>query len=123
VIRTALIFGIVFLVLLVPAGSGTAQGSVAADRTQPANTSTDPFNRATTFRTGSGFRSDAAYVNASLADPQSFPDMSYGVPLTAAEAAEIDRRLAVQLAVDPAFEWRLHRRSAGPRAQQEVLGR
>jgi hypothetical protein len=103
--RAALVFATVFLALLAPAAGGVAEGAVDPDPAESSTSSMDPFNRATNFRTQSGFRSDAAYVRSSLSDSKAFPDTASGVPLTKAEAAEVDRRLAVQLAVDPAIEW------------------
>lgn len=61
--------------------------------------------RATQFRTTSGFKADPAYVQRSLVDSAAFPDDRYSVPLTRPEAAEIQRRIDVELALTPAIEW------------------
>jgi hypothetical protein len=87
------------LIALVPSAA------VSAGSPAPEGKSTDPLNRAMQFRATSGLRADPAFVQSSLDTPTDFPIATYGVPLTAAESAEIDRRLAVQIAVDPVVEW------------------
>lgn len=61
--------------------------------------------RAVQFRESYGFRSDAVFVQQSLTDASAFPDLRFGVPLTTAEGAEMQRRIQVQLAATPAAEW------------------
>jgi V8-like Glu-specific endopeptidase len=65
----------------------------------------DLTSKASEFRRSFGLQADAAYVALSVADRTSFPDDRFGVPLTQAEGAEIQRRVDVQLAVTPAAEW------------------
>ncbi len=61
--------------------------------------------RAAQYRESFGLRSDAAYVQQSLTDAAAFPNTRFGVPLTATEGAEMQRRIDVQLAATPAAEW------------------
>lgn len=56
------------------------------------------------FREASGFRSDATFVEGTFLDRQAFPNTDYGIPLTAEEGAEVTRRIAIQLKVDPVIE-------------------
>ncbi len=64
--------------------------------------------QAIVFRETAGFRSDEDFVRGTFADHSTFPDLQYGVPLSEAEAAEIGRRIAIQLAVDPVIEYASH---------------
>ena len=57
-----------------------------------------------TFRATRGFEADRLYVEKSFTSPD-FKDMSYGIPLNEAEAAEMNRRSDIQLAVDPVMEF------------------
>ena len=65
----------------------------------------DLMARAAHFRLSFGLRSDATYVQQSVTDATAFPDLRFGVPLTSAEGAEIQRRIGVQQAATPAAEW------------------
>jgi hypothetical protein len=59
----------------------------------PAWMSTDRIADAIRFRTSVGFRADEAYVRQLSGDPSTALGVSlYGVPLTAAEIAELDKR-------------------------------
>jgi hypothetical protein len=53
------------------------------------------------FRTSLGFPSDRATIDAATLDPARFPDTNWGVRLTRAEAAEVSRRVDVQLSMGP----------------------
>jgi hypothetical protein len=86
---------------LVPASGSTS----AADLTPAGAAATATAGDAARFRQEFGFRSDAAYVQQSLADAAAFPNTRFGVPLTTAEGAEMQRRIDVQQAVTPAAEW------------------
>jgi streptogrisin C len=86
-----------------------AQAPLAARAANP----NDPVPRATQFRLGAGLRADSAYVQQSLLDATTFSNTSYGVPLTPVEAAEIDRRIAVQTSVDDAIAWAVTRSNFG----------
>jgi hypothetical protein len=63
------------------------------------------LNQAQQFREDFGFPSSMAIVRESFADPQAYPDMSNGIPLTHEEAAELDRRQALFLAALPAIDF------------------
>jgi hypothetical protein len=52
-----------------------------------------------------GFRSDAAYIQESLANSDEFPEDPLAVPMTVDEAAEVARRLDVQDRIDPTAVW------------------
>ncbi len=54
------------------------------------------------FRASLSLRNDEDYVRASIADTDSFSDTSWGIPLTVEEAAEVNRRHDLQLALAPA---------------------
>jgi hypothetical protein len=51
------------------------------------------------FRSQLGYRNDVAYTDAMVVDSES--PSKYGVPLTAAELRDLDRRVEVQEALDP----------------------
>jgi hypothetical protein len=63
------------------------------------------MNQAQQFREHFGFPSSMEIVRESFADPQAYPDMSNGIPLTLEEAAELDRRQALFLAALPAIDF------------------
>jgi hypothetical protein len=54
------------------------------------------------FRESSGFRADAAFVEATLTSGSEYDATRYGVPLSEAEETEIARRLDVQRRLGPA---------------------
>ncbi len=62
------------------------------------------IQQAIRFREGFGLQADRSYVERAAADGLRFPSLDYGVPLTSAEAAELNRRAEVQLALGPARE-------------------
>lgn len=69
--------------------------------TPPAATEAE-VNRIQQFRETAGFPASRSFVERSLTDP-SFSDVDFGVPLTAAEVSEVQRRIDLQEAVDPVF--------------------
>ena len=62
------------------------------------------IEKAIRFRTTSGLLATLEFVEQSMGDAR-FDREKYGVPLDAAETAEIDRRLAIQRALGPAKAW------------------
>jgi hypothetical protein len=56
------------------------------------------------FREAYGFRVDADYVTQSLGDARLFSNTEFGVPLTEAEAAEVQRRTEVLALIEPAID-------------------
>lgn len=54
------------------------------------------------FRESLSLRADRDYVEDAAIDTRAFPDTSWGVPLSVEEAAEVDRRHALQSALAPA---------------------
>ena len=56
------------------------------------------------FRQDAGFPSSIAVVQESYADPGTYSDMSRGIPLTPADAAELDRRREIVWAIGPVVE-------------------
>ena len=81
-------------------------GAVFAPGVRSANgPDPDLAAKAAQFRDTFGFESDPAYVERSLLDTEAFPVDRYGAPLTEAEAAEIQRRISVELDLTDAVEW------------------
>ncbi len=74
--------------------------ATASEPTAVSQSGLSAIDHAVQFRATSGFRSDRQYVDASFVDARTFPNWEYGLPLTSAEAAEVARRIAVQLKVD-----------------------
>jgi hypothetical protein len=74
--------------------------ATASEPTAVSQSGLSAIDHAVQFRVTSGFRSDRQYVDASFVDARTFPNWAYGLPLTSAEAAEVARRIAVQLKVD-----------------------
>lgn len=64
-----------------------------------------PEARSAHFRSSFGLRDDVEYIAQSLTDGSAFPDNTFGIPLSVSEAAEMRRRISVQLAAAPAAEW------------------
>jgi hypothetical protein len=56
------------------------------------------------FRSTFGFESSLAFVRSAAADGSRYSNVDYGVPLDAAEVAELNRRAAIQEAIDPMVE-------------------
>lgn len=93
----------IFAVLIGLIGQIIATGIVLGPTVDPVAARSDPeLADALRFRTTFGFNASQAYVAASLVDKSAFPNLAYGVPLTAAEATEMDRRVALQDALTPA---------------------
>lgn len=67
--------------------------------------STQDLEHAETIRAKFGFPSSTPFVLATFNDPQGFPDEQWGLPLSNSEAAEVSRRVDVQLAVGDAATW------------------
>lgn len=76
--------------------------TIAMASVVPASGATSPtaddIADALRFRTGLGLQSDLDYIRSAAADGAGFPDREWGVPLSRSEAAEVSRRVAVQLA-------------------------
>ncbi len=108
------------LLLVAVAFASSPVGAGAASSQPP---SSRELARATEFREYAGLRADGAYVSASFVDRVSFSDDAFGVPLTPAEAGEMQRRGDVQTAIDPAFAFaRSQRESAGTYIDQPAGG-
>lgn len=58
----------------------------------------DQIADAVRLRSGLGFRADVDFIRAAIGDAVGFPDREWGVPLSRTEAAEVARRVAIQLA-------------------------
>lgn len=64
------------------------------------------FAEAVRIRAELGLRADEPYVTRSLTDHQAFPVQNFnGVPLSVAEARELERRMALQEDASAAREW------------------
>jgi hypothetical protein len=85
------------LVVTAPANAATSRAGEEVDG-EPTS-----LEQAIAFRTTFGLQANAAFVQASLDSPKDFPNHMYGVPLSLAEAADMDHRTDVQFAVDPAI--------------------
>jgi len=57
------------------------------------------------FRTSFAFRSDVEFVRAAAGDPVGYPNLEFGVPLSAEEAREVHRRFNVQAATRDAMDY------------------
>lgn len=90
---------VTFLVAVAVLGAAACLGasarSAAAD-----DTFVTAVDGAIAFRETSGFRHHDDFVARSFSDPSASPNHAYGLPLTAAEGAEVDRRIGVQRKVD-----------------------
>lgn len=103
------------LTLAIAVGAVVAAGTMSPFARSTAIAVSDPADatsataamstRAAQFRESYGFRFDPVLVQQSLTDTATFPDLRFGVPLTTAEGAEMQRRIQVQLAATPAAEW------------------
>jgi V8-like Glu-specific endopeptidase len=89
--------GLCLVAILVGLG---AEGARPVEASSP----TSDLDRAIHFRETSGLPSDVGYVERSLADRASFPNLDYGVPLSVSEGNEIARRVEVQQATDPVID-------------------
>jgi hypothetical protein len=100
--RPVVVIAVALVALCALTGSPTA--AVGTD--QAADLAHDPANVAR-FRESFGLRSDPAYVQQSVTSDAVFSDLTYGVPLIKAEAADIasrqDRAVASQKALDYAM--------------------
>lgn len=62
------------------------------------------LGHAAEFRAKLGFDASSATVVRAAADLAGFPDMTWGIPLSLAEAAELQRRIKVMESVHPAVK-------------------
>lgn len=63
------------------------------------------LRQAQQFREAFGLGHSMAIVRESFADPDAYPDLSNGIPLSREEAGELDRRQALFLAALPAIDF------------------
>jgi hypothetical protein len=103
--------------IVVAAGALTQVASSAAiadsGRSGAAAAAAAMSARAASFRESFGLRSDVALIQRSVTDAAAFPNRRFGVPLTTAEGAEMQRRIRVQQAATPAAEWAAGQRGFG----------
>ena len=92
------------LALLVLALLFVATSGAAGD-TDTATGLTYDVQNATRFRETFGLRADAQYVQQSVSDHERFSDISYGVPLTPAEARDLSERRNVAESTQPALDY------------------
>jgi hypothetical protein len=99
--------GVIALLLTVSALAGSLAAPAAAlgDDPAPAEELPAEVRNAIRFREASGLEADVEYVVRSFVDTAAFPDTTYGVPLTAAEARDIaDRQVRAQ-STQPALDY------------------
>lgn len=101
--RRTMLAGLIVLVLLMPAFPATA---VTADPMNSASSADAIPSEADAirFRATFGFDSSLALVRVASAESSRYSNMDYGVPLDAAEVAELTRRATIQAAIDPIVE-------------------
>lgn len=88
------------LLVMVLTGLAPSTSASATARTDIA------MSDAIRIRAEIGLRSDPDYVGRSFVDPKTFPVLDfYGMPVSRAEAAELERRIAVQQSVAGARVW------------------
>ena len=75
---------------LVTAPTASA-GTTGDDHPNAAAAGVDEVAQATKFRTALGFDASVGTVRTAAVDRTAFPDLTFGVPLTTAEAAEVLR--------------------------------
>ena len=104
-LRRALLVSLATAAFLIPR-SGAVPAAVAAGDAggDPPRVSVDASQmaHAVAFRERSGFRSDSAFVEATFSD-KAFSSAQWGVPLSANELADLDKRVSNQKALEPAF--------------------
>ena len=97
-----------------PAGKWTSIGVpvslalVFSAATVVSAATTAEIDDARQFREDFGFDASPSVLTASYADKAKYVDESWGVPLTAAEAKEMDRRTDERQAIRPAIEFARH---------------
>jgi hypothetical protein len=94
---------LVILVLLVPTSAATGATDAPQDGASSVDASPAEVD-AVRFRDTFGFANGLAFVRAAAAEPSRYSNLDYGVPLDAAEVAELARRAAIQAAIDPMVE-------------------
>ncbi len=82
---------------LVLGASGCGWGNLEAPDASP------DIAHAMDFRETSGLRADSEYVERAAEDGSGFPNNEWGIPLTDAEAAQVERRADLQEAADTAI--------------------
>jgi len=102
IVRNSILLAAVVGSLLVAATSTITYGSDVAQLGAPTNRQVADAVR---FRTTFGFDASASRVAASFADRSAFPNDEFGVPLTPAEAADMNRRIRLQQDAIPAAEF------------------
>lgn len=81
---------------------GPAVSSASNQRSDSDGSAGDP-SHAAELRRAFGFDSDPATVARAAVDSASFPNRTYGIPLSLDEAAEVSRRIRVQLSLGGAI--------------------
>ena len=98
--------GVMILLLAVAALAGLAMPATAVgDDPDTASELSPEVRSAIRFREASGLEADVEYVVRSFVDAEAFPDTTYGVPLTAAEARNLGDRQDRARATQPALDY------------------
>jgi hypothetical protein len=85
-------------------GLAAARADVVPVRTSLHEEVPETYHDAIRFRVSFGLRSDHDYVVAADRDREAFPNHDWGVPLSEAEAADLQRRGQLELALGPGIE-------------------
>lgn len=102
-LRRTTLTGFTVLILLMPTFPATAFTADPVEGTSSAAATRAEAN-AIRFRETFGFQSGLAFVRAAAEEQSRYSNMDYGVPLDTAEVAELNRRAAIQEAIDPMVE-------------------
>lgn len=97
--RRTVLSGLIAVVLLIPTSAGnvrTAVPDVSASSADPTASEADALR----FRATFGLQGGLEFVRSAARDPSRYSNMDYGVPLDAAEVAELTRRATIQATID-----------------------
>lgn len=106
------LFGLGIAMVLVVSSTPVPAAATAAELVPTPSVSRAESERAHEFRRMFGLRDDAAYIERAAIDPE-FSSENYGVPLSASEEAEMQRRVQLESDSRPAADYGMKQSSWG----------